>query len=230
MKFLAVLFAGLLAFAGCQNGSSSKNTPISTAKDSLSYALGVRMGETIKSTKDDINLSALMRGLHDGVDEDEIALSDKQLADHTNRFQRTMQERQNNEMKVQMDKNLTEGNAYLAANKEKEGVVALPSGLQYKVITKGTGKSPKATDKVLAHYKGTLLDGTQFDSSYDRGQPSEFPVNRVIKGWTEALQLMKEGSKWELYIPQDLAYGSQSRGKIPSGATLLFTVELIEVR
>lgn len=229
MKFVLALIAAL-ALAACQGGASPESTPVSSAKDSLSYALGVRMGETIKPTKEDINLPALMRGIYDGVDEEDNLLDDKQLADHTNRFQRTMQERQNADRKLEMDKNLEEGAAFLQANKDKEGVVALPSGLQYKIITKGTGKSPKATDKVLAHYKGTLIDGTQFDSSYDRGQPSEFPVNRVIKGWTEALQMMQEGGKWELYIPQDLAYGSQSRGKIPAGATLLFTVELVEVK
>jgi len=131
----------------------------------------------------------------------------------------------------QGEKNMTEGPKFLEENKAKEGVVILPSGLQYKVITEGTGKSPKATDKVKVHYRGTLINGKEFDSSFKRNQPAEFPVNGVIKGWTEALQLMKEGSKWELYIPSDLAYGARGAGgDIGPNATLIFEVELLEVK
>ena len=131
----------------------------------------------------------------------------------------------------QGEKNMSEGPKFLEENKSKEGVVVLPSGLQYKVITEGSGKTPKATDKVKVHYKGTLLNGKEFDSSYKRNQPAEFPVNGVIKGWTEALQLMKEGSKWMLYIPSDLAYGARGAGgDIGPNATLIFEVELLEVK
>ncbi len=124
------------------------------------------------------------------------------------------------------------GQEYLAQNAKKEGVKSLPDGLQYKVEKEGTGKSPAATDTVVVHYKGTLIDGTEFDSSYKRGQPAEFPVNRVIKGWTEALQLMKEGAKWTLYIPSDLAYGARGTpgGPIGPNQTLIFEVELIKVK
>ena len=126
---------------------------------------------------------------------------------------------------------MSEGQKFLEENKANEGIVVLPSGLQYKVITEGSGKSPKATDKVKVHYKGTLISGKEFDSSYKRNQPAEFPVNGVIKGWTEALQLMKEGSKWMLYIPGDLAYGPRgASADIGPNATLIFEVELLEVQ
>jgi FKBP-type peptidyl-prolyl cis-trans isomerase FklB len=129
------------------------------------------------------------------------------------------------------DKNQKEGEVFLAENKKKKGVVTLPSGLQYHVITAGTGKIPKATDTVTTHYRGTLIDGTEFDSSYKRGEPASFPVNGVIKGWTEALQLMKVGSKWQLFIPSNLAYGPQGAGQVigPS-ATLIFEIELLSIK
>jgi FKBP-type peptidyl-prolyl cis-trans isomerase len=125
--------------------------------------------------------------------------------------------------------NLAKGTAFLEANKAKEGVVALPSGLQYKVIKEGTGGTPVATDKVKTHYRGTLIDGKEFDSSYKRGQPATFGVTQVIAGWTEALQLMKEGAKWELYIPANLAYKTRDTPTIPANSTLIFEIELIEI-
>ena len=133
---------------------------------------------------------------------------------------------------MQGEKNKQEGEAFLAENKKKEGVKTLPSGLQYKVITEGTGKSPKASDTVTVNYRGTLIDGTEFDSSYKRGQAASFQVNGVIKGWTEALQLMKEGAKWQLFVPSNLAYGEKGTGSGPIGpnATLVFEVELISVK
>jgi FKBP-type peptidyl-prolyl cis-trans isomerase FklB len=133
-------------------------------------------------------------------------------------------------MKVQGEKNKKEGEAFLAENKKKDGVKTLPSGLQYKVLAEGKGKTPKATDTVTVHYRGTLTDGTEFDSSYKRNQPASFPVNGVIKGWTEALQLMKEGSKWQLFIPASLAYGEPGRPGIPPNSVLIFDVELISVK
>ena len=126
-------------------------------------------------------------------------------------------------------KNKAEGRQFLAENKTKDGVVELPSGLQYKMTREGTGKSPSATDKVTVHYRGTLLDGTEFDSSIKRGKPATFPLNRVIRGWTEGLQLMKEGAKHTLYIPSDLAYGDRGNPSIPPGSTLIFEVELLKV-
>jgi FKBP-type peptidyl-prolyl cis-trans isomerase len=128
------------------------------------------------------------------------------------------------------EKNKVEGTAFLTENKKKEGVKTLPSGLQYKVIKEGTGKTPKATDTVVTQYKGTLIDGKEFDSSYKRGEPATFPVNGVIRGWTEALQLMKEGSTWQLVVPPELAYGEQGAGPIGPNATLIFEVELVSVK
>jgi FKBP-type peptidyl-prolyl cis-trans isomerase FklB len=135
------------------------------------------------------------------------------------------------EMQKLSEKNKADGEKFLAENAKKEGVKVLPSGLQYKVITPGTGKSPKATDTVTTHYKGMLIDGTEFDSSYKRGEPATFPVSGVIPGWTEALQLMKEGAKWQLFLPSNLAYGERGAGRdIGPNATLIFEVELISVK
>jgi FKBP-type peptidyl-prolyl cis-trans isomerase FklB len=134
-------------------------------------------------------------------------------------------------VKQHADKNQKEGEVFLAENKKKKGVVTLPSGLQYRVITAGTGKIPKVTDTVTTHYRGTLIDGTEFDSSYKRGEPASFPVNGVVKGWTEALQLMKVGSKWQLFIPSNLAYGPQGAGQvIGPNATLIFEIELLSIK
>jgi len=132
--------------------------------------------------------------------------------------------------KVLGEKNKKEGEAFLAENKKKEGVKTLPSGLQYRVIKEGTGKSPKAADTVVCNYRGTLIDGTEFDSSYKRGEPATFPLNQIIPGWTEALQLMKEGAKWQLFIPANLAYGEQSTGIIGPNSVLIFEIELISVK
>ena len=146
-------------------------------------------------------------------------------------LQKELMEKQAERAKLLAEKNKKEGEAFLAANKTKEGVKTLPDGLQYKVIKEGTGKTPKADDTVVTNYRGTLIDGTEFDSSYKRGQPATFPVKGVIPGWTEALQLMKEGSKWELFIPSNLAYGERGAGNaIGPNATLVFEIELISVK
>jgi FKBP-type peptidyl-prolyl cis-trans isomerase FklB len=146
-------------------------------------------------------------------------------------FQKTLMAKQAETMKILSEKNKADGEKFLAENAKKEGVKVLPSGLQYKEITPGTGKSPKTADTVTTHYKGTLIDGTEFDSSYKRGQPATFPVSGVIPGWTEALQLMKEGAKWQLFVPPDLAYGERGAGQvIGPNATLIFEVELLAVK
>jgi FKBP-type peptidyl-prolyl cis-trans isomerase FklB len=145
-------------------------------------------------------------------------------------FQKVMKKQQNEKNAADAAKNKKAGKEFLEQNKKKDGVVELPDGLQYKVLKKGTGASPKATDKVKVNYTGTLINGKEFDSSYKRGQPAEFPLNNVIPGWTEALQMMKVGGKWKLFIPSDLAYGDQGRGSvIPPGATLIFEVELLDI-
>jgi FKBP-type peptidyl-prolyl cis-trans isomerase FklB len=146
-------------------------------------------------------------------------------------FQKKMMAKQMAAREEGLGKNKAEGEKFLADNKKKEGIKTTASGLQYKVITAGTGKTPKATDTVKTHYRGTLINGTEFDSSYKRGEPAEFPVNGVIKGWTEALQLMKEGAKWQLFIPSELAYGERGAGRdIGPNSTLIFDIELISVK
>jgi FKBP-type peptidyl-prolyl cis-trans isomerase len=144
-------------------------------------------------------------------------------------WQKKMQQKQAAAKAKVASENLAKGKAFLEANKTKEGVKVTDSGLQYKVIEEGTGESPTASDKVRVHYRGRLVNGQEFDSSYKRGKPAEFPVTGVIKGWTEALQLMKEGAKWELYIPPELAYGTQDRPGLPGNSTLIFEVELLDV-
>ncbi len=200
-------------------------------KVKASYSLGFITGSDYKGKAIDLNASDFARGLADALEGRKPELTQAQIEETLEAFRQQLVARQEQVAKVAGEKSQKEGEAFLAANKTKPGVKTLPSGLQYKVIKEGTGKAPKATDSVSVHYRGTLVDGTQFDSSYDRGQPANFPVNRVIKGWTEALQLMKEGSKWQLFIPSELAYGANPRpgGPIPPHAVLLFDVELLKV-
>jgi FKBP-type peptidyl-prolyl cis-trans isomerase FklB len=158
-------------------------------------------------------------------------LTDQEARETMTVFQKEMMAKQEVLAKKLGEKNKKEGEAFLAENKKKEGVKTLPSGLQYRVIKEGTGRKPKATDKVLTHYRGTLIDGTEFDSSYKRGTPTSFKVNEIIPGWTEALQLMKEGAKWQLFIPSNLAYAERGAGRdIGPNATLIFEVELISIQ
>jgi len=209
---------------------------LKTEMDKVSYAIGVQIGQSFKKQEIEIKVEPMMRGLKDSMAGRKLVLSESEIKTVMMGFQqrmmakqRELQKKQQERQKVEGAKNLAIGKAYLAANGVKKGVKVLPSGLQYKIIKKGTGKTPTAVDKVKTHYRGILIDGTEFDSSYKRNQPVEFPVNQVIKGWTEALQLMKEGGKWELYIPANLAYGEQARRNIPANSTLIFEIELLEV-
>jgi FKBP-type peptidyl-prolyl cis-trans isomerase len=209
--------------------AEQKAVSLKTEMDKVSYAIGARMGQSFKRQGIQINAELLMRGIRDALAGREPALTQEQMQQVMTDFQRRMTTQRQERQKVEGAKNLAEGKAFLDANKKKEGVKVLPSGLQYKVIKEGTGKTPAADDKVKTHYRGRLVDGTEFDSSYKRGKPAEFAVRGVIKGWTEALQLMKEGGKWELYIPADLAYGERGRPGIPPSATLIFEIELLEI-
>jgi FKBP-type peptidyl-prolyl cis-trans isomerase FklB len=211
--------------------SGAAEEALKSQKEKLSYAIGVDMGNNLKKQSIDIDPDILLKGLRDSLSGGKVLLSDEDILAIKTAFRQEMMKKQEEERKKLAEKNKKEGEAFLEENKKKEGVKTLASGLQYKVITEGSGKSPKATDTVTVNYRGTLTDGTEFDSSYKRGQPATFPVNGVIAGWTEALQLMKEGAKWQLFIPSNLAYGEKGAGNtIGPDATLIFEVELISVK
>ncbi len=224
---IAVLLLLLTGFAcdNSNNSSISKEVSLSSAQDSISFALGYQNGDFFaREGATDFSYDAYISGFINGIEQSD-ALD---------------QETRNsliNEFRIQLttalkEKNKAEGEAFLAENKTKEGVLETDSGLQYKVIEEGTGVSPTAENTVEVHYEGTLIDGTKFDSSYDRGQTIEFPLNGVIRGWTEGLQLMKEGATYMFYIPSDLAYGENPRpgGPIKPNSTLIFKVELVSVK
>jgi FKBP-type peptidyl-prolyl cis-trans isomerase FklB len=209
--------------------ADEKTEVFKTEMDKVSYIIGTQIGGNLKRGEIDVNLELLIQGLKDALQGKEPALGQDEMQKVYSTWQQSMKEKQIAKQKQEAAENLAAGTAFLEANKAKEGVKVLPSGLQYKVITEGTGNTPTADDKVKTQYRGTLIDGTEFDSSYKRGKPAEFPVKGVIKGWTEALQLMKEGSKWELYIPANLAYGERARPGIPANSTLIFEIELLEI-
>ncbi len=228
--FNLIIMAGLTAgLVSCQ--SKVEKNDLKTQKDKVSYIIGVDIGKNLRKNSIDVDTKLLAEGIVAGLLSDSASvLSDSEITAVMTQFQQDMMAKQQEEMGEKAEKFKAEGRAFLTENAKKEGVKTLPSGLQYKVLTSGKGKTPTATSNVTTHYKGTLLDGTEFDNSYKRGEPATFPVNGVIKGWTEALQLMKEGDKWILWIPSDLAYGDQGAGgTIPPGATLVFEVELLKV-
>jgi FKBP-type peptidyl-prolyl cis-trans isomerase FklB len=200
-----------------------------TDQEKLSYAMGCDIGETLKKQDVPVDLPMLTRAVTQVINQQPPAMTDEQIRDALMAWQKDVRAKADKKRQEEADKNLAEGKAFLEANAAKEGVKVLPSGLQYKVIKEGTGETPTATDRVKVNYKGTLINGTEFDSSYKHGQPATFPVNGVIKGWSEALQLMKQGSKWELYIPPNLAYGEGGNASIPPNSVLIFEVELLEV-
>lgn len=204
---------------------------LKTQKDKVSYAIGLNIGKSFRKDSVDVNSAIFARGVKDAITGAKPLLTDEELKVVLTELQAELKKRQDDVTRLAGETNQKAGEAFLAENKTKEGVVALPSGLQYKIITAGTGPKPTETDSVVCNYRGTLLDGTEFDSSYKRGQPATFPVNGVIKGWTEALQLMPVGSKWQLFVPPDLAYGARGAGgEIGPNATLLFEVELVSIQ
>ena len=192
--------------------------------DKFSYAIGLGIGQNLLSMgAQGINVEDFAQAIADVLNRKETAISHNEAREIVNKYFAELEEKMNAE-------NIEKGKAFLEENAKKEGIITLPSGLQYEVITEGNGKKPSATDRVKCHYEGTLIDGTLFDSSIKRGQPAVFGVNQVIRGWVEALQLMSEGSKWRLFIPSELGYGAQQAGEmIPPHSTLIFEVELIEV-
>jgi FKBP-type peptidyl-prolyl cis-trans isomerase FklB len=203
---------------------------LKTQKDKFSYALGMKMGANLQKQSVPVDPAILARGLKDGMAGGKTLLTDDEAQAVLKAMQDDLRSKQQAKMQEAAEGNKKEGEAFLAANKGKDGVVTLASGLQYKILKEGTGAKPAATDSVVCNYQGTLINGTEFDSSYKRGQPATFAVNGVIKGWTEALQLMPVGSKWQLFIPPDLAYGDRGAGaNIGPGSTLIFEVELLSI-
>jgi len=205
---------------------------LKTQKDKASYAIGLNIGKSMHKDSVDVDPNILLRGMKDGLSGAKPLLTDEEAKAAMVALQADLRKKGEEKMLVQGEANKKQGDAFLAENKTKDGVVTLPSGLQYKILKEGTGPKPTATDTVVCNYKGTLLDNTEFDSSYKRGQPATFPVSGVIKGWTEALQLMPVGSKWELFVPADLAYGARGGpgGGIGPNATLVFEVELESIQ
>lgn len=203
---------------------------LKTQKEKLSYSIGVDIGKNFQKQEIDIDPTILVKGINDVLNNRKILLTEDEMREVFTTFQSEMQAKQTEKMAKMREKNKKEGDAFLEANKKKEGVVTLPSGLQYKELKAGDGELPKASDSVTVNYRGTLINGTEFDSSYKRGQPASFQVSGVIPGWTEALQLMKVGAKWEIYVPANLAYGEQGAGQfIEPNSTLLFEIELISI-
>lgn len=227
IKITTILFGiGLFILAACnsQNSGVSENIELKTTIDSVSYGLGVSIGENmIKSGMDSMNYAAFATALYHVFEGKQVSISEEDANALLNKYFSEMQMKKAEKGKV-------EGKTFLENNAKAEGIVTLPSGLQYKVLKTGTGPKPKVTDKVSVHYTGKLLDGKVFDSSVERNEPASFEVGGVIAGWTEALQLMNVGSKWELYIPSELGYGERGAGGvIPPYATLIFEVELLSI-
>ena len=205
-------------------------TPVSK-KDKQSYAVGANFGIGLKQQQLDLDPAMVAQGVKDALAGGKLAMTNEEAGAVLRELQAELQKKQEATMAQVGDANKKEGAAFLAANKSKEGVVALPDGLQYKIVKAGNGPKPTAGDTVVCNYRGTLINGKEFDSSYKRGQPASFPVSGVIRGWTEALQLMPVGSKWELYVPAELAYGERGAGAdIGPGATLVFEVELLSIQ
>lgn len=234
-RFLPTLLLALVAllFPACGKQPASTAPAAGTASDikstdqKVSYGIGYNMGANLGREKNlQVDKAALLAGIEDGLAGAKTRIPESELqAAFT-----AIQQKATAAMAAEGEKQLAAGNAYLAKNKARPGVKTTASGLQYEVLTQGMGRKPKATDTVRVHYHGTLIDGTVFDSSVQRGQPAEFAVNGVIPGWTEALQLMPQGSKWKLFVPPGIAYGPQARGNIPPNSVLVFEVELLGIK
>jgi len=226
-RLITFIFVTLLALP---RGGVAETTTLQDDRDRLSYSIGYQVGGDFKRQGLEIRKEALVRGILDSLGGDEAAMSSEDMRETLVQLRQDVVARREAERKVAGEANLKASDAFLSANAGKPGVVTTASGLQYKVIHEGSGKTPAPGDKVTVHYRGTLVDGTEFDSSYARGAPATFASNQVIKGWIEALALMQEGDKWELYIPPDLAYGESGAGpKIGPNSALIFEVELLSV-
>jgi FKBP-type peptidyl-prolyl cis-trans isomerase FklB len=225
MRVRSVLLAVALLFFAPSLYAADAVT-LKTPKEKLSYIIGVQTANDLKRQSIDVDPALVSKGLQDAMLGNKLLISDQEAKDFIAAYQKERAE----ERKKLGERNKQEGTVFLAENKKKEGVKTLPSGLQYKIIKEGTGKTPMASDTVVTQYKGTFINGTEFASSHQRNEPATFPVKGVMPGWTQALQMMKEGSKWQLFVPPELAYGEQGAGPIGPNATLIFEVELVAVK
>jgi len=224
---LRIPFIILLLFAG--TCFAAEEGELTSEPSLLSYSIGYQVGGDFRRQEIDIDPQVVLKGIQDAMAGKDPAMSHEEMRSTLVELRKSVVAVQEKKTEEIAAKNLAAGKAYLEKNEKKEGVVSMPSGLQYTVISEGTGESPAATDVVEVNYRGTLIDGTEFDSSYKRGKPAQFRVDKVIKGWTEALQLMKTGGKWRLFIPPELAYSTRRAGSIEPNSTLVFDVELLSV-
>lgn len=230
-RILGVSLAAALVLMAAGCGAGEKKIELNNQKAKVSYGIGMSLGTDFKAQGIEIDADVMAQAIKDVTAGGKTLMTEEEVRTVITDFQKELAAKQEAKAKEKSVKNLKDGEAFLAENSKKEGIVTLPSGLQYKVEKKGTGKKPGPSDSVTVHYKGTLIDGTEFDSSYKRGEPVTFPVGGVIPGWTEALQLMEEGSKWQLFIPAKLAYGERGAGaQIGPNSTLIFDVELLKIK
>ena len=225
LKNLLLIFIGAIILSSCETGIKP-NVNLQSDLDTISYVIGADIAISLKNAGvEEINYDAFFNGLTDVFEENDLKIEEEKLRPYINKYLTDLRTQKS-------EKTLEEGRAFLEENKKKDGIITTESGLQYEIITEGTGKSPSDTDIVNCHYHGTLIDGTVFDSSVEKGEAIEFALNRVISGWTEGLQLMKEGSKFRFYIPTELAYGQNPRrgGPVEPNMALIFEVELFEVK
>ena len=230
-KMTGAWMAVLAAVMFCVPAGAAEKASLETQQDRISYGIGVGVARNLKSQEIQVDLDAVMQGMKDTLSGRKLLMTETDLQKTMTDFQAGLTQKQLQARQLEAEKNKKEGEAYLAANAAKEGVVTLPSGLKYRIIKAGEGRTPTDKDQVECHYRGYLIDGTEFDSSYQRGTPATFKVNGVIPGWTEALKLMPAGSKWRLFIPPQLAYGAAGAGRtIGPNATLVFEVQLLAVK
>src|ERR1041385_2854019 len=210
---------------------AQKTVTLKTKKDKVSYSIGMNIGHNFKAQSIDVDLDIVLKGMKDALSDGKLLMTEEEAQTIMNEFQKEMGAKQESKNKQLGETNMKEGAAFLAENKKKPGVVTLPSGLQYKILKEGNGPKPTLTQTFTANYRGTLINGKEFDSSYRRGEPLTYPVNKVIKGWAEALQMMSVGSKWQLFVPSELAYGIHGMGQdIGPNATLIFEIELLSFK
>jgi FKBP-type peptidyl-prolyl cis-trans isomerase FklB len=229
MKFVVFLLGSMILLA-CQ-GNTQNKIELKSQQDSISYMLGMSIGKNFRQQSIEVNADIVAQGIRDVLSGNTTLFTDEQAQNLMMSFQVAMRAKQEAQMKEKGERNKKEGEAFLAENKKKEGVKTTTSGLQYKILKEGNGPKPTEESIVKVHYRGTFIDGTEFDSSHKRGQPTEYPVNGFVQGWKEALQMMPVGSTWQLFIPSNLAYGEQGAGGgvIGPNAVLIFELELLDI-